>query len=273
MSREIGRVSRSQRKTPGRLLTCSSRGHAGTDWTLTVNQAVQIVTRRQRDGTAQAGPAQTGYQARPRPRQPGSSQPGQSQPGQRQPRPRQPRPRQPSQRQQGGTATGSPAASSTSSRNGALSWPRRRCRPWPSRATRGPACVTSRRTPVFHGVLHDYFSDKTELSPLRAQYKAECVTRYDNIVATATSAGELKRGFGVAMAATLVEEATLTGSGTPAEPEAVRRLLPPRRHRDRPEPRAHDLADRQQVLRPCGTRWPCLPGLPTPSSTGGSSRH
>jgi hypothetical protein len=41
------------------------------------------------------------------------------------------------------------------------------------------------------------------------QYKAECVTRYDNIVATATSAAELRAGFGAAMAATLVDEATL----------------------------------------------------------------
>jgi len=61
-----------------------------------------------------------------------------------------------------------------------------------------------------HGVLHYYFSDKTELITYCVrQYKAECVTRYDNIVATATSAGELRRGFGAAMAATLVEEATL----------------------------------------------------------------
>lgn len=61
-----------------------------------------------------------------------------------------------------------------------------------------------------HGVLHYYFSDKTELITYCVrQYKAECVTRYDNIVASATSASELRRGFGAAMAATLVEEATL----------------------------------------------------------------
>jgi AcrR family transcriptional regulator len=61
-----------------------------------------------------------------------------------------------------------------------------------------------------HGVLHYYFSDKTELITYCVrQYKAECVTRYDNIVATATSAAELKQGFGAAMAATMVEEATL----------------------------------------------------------------
>jgi AcrR family transcriptional regulator len=61
-----------------------------------------------------------------------------------------------------------------------------------------------------HGVLHYYFSDKIELITYCVrQYKAECVTRYDNIVATAGSADELRRGFGAAMAATLVEEATM----------------------------------------------------------------
>jgi AcrR family transcriptional regulator len=61
-----------------------------------------------------------------------------------------------------------------------------------------------------HGVLHYYFSDKIELITYCVrQYKAECVTRYDSIVATAASAGELRQGFGAAMAATLVEEATM----------------------------------------------------------------
>jgi AcrR family transcriptional regulator len=61
-----------------------------------------------------------------------------------------------------------------------------------------------------HGVLHYYFSDKIELITYCVrQYKAECVTRYDNIVATAASAGELRRGFGAAMASTLVDEAHL----------------------------------------------------------------
>jgi AcrR family transcriptional regulator len=61
-----------------------------------------------------------------------------------------------------------------------------------------------------HGVLHYYFSDKFELITYCVrQYKAECVTRYDSIVATAGSADELKRGFGAAMAATLLEDGTL----------------------------------------------------------------
>jgi AcrR family transcriptional regulator len=61
-----------------------------------------------------------------------------------------------------------------------------------------------------HGVLHYYFSDKFELITYCVrQYKAECVKRYDGIVATAGSAAELKRGFGAAMAATLREDAAL----------------------------------------------------------------
>ena len=61
-----------------------------------------------------------------------------------------------------------------------------------------------------HGVLHYYFSDKFELITYCVrQYKAECVKRYDSIVATAACAAELKRGFGAAMAATLREDAAL----------------------------------------------------------------
>jgi AcrR family transcriptional regulator len=61
-----------------------------------------------------------------------------------------------------------------------------------------------------HGVLHYYFSGKFELITYCVrQYKAECVTRYDSIVATAGSAAELKLGFGAAMAATLREDAAL----------------------------------------------------------------
>ncbi|HTT52722.1 MAG TPA: TetR/AcrR family transcriptional regulator [Streptosporangiaceae bacterium] len=61
-----------------------------------------------------------------------------------------------------------------------------------------------------HGVLHYYFRDKIELITYCVrQYKAECVTRYDSIVATASSADELRAGFGAAMAATLVEEPTM----------------------------------------------------------------
>ena len=61
-----------------------------------------------------------------------------------------------------------------------------------------------------HGVLHYYFADKFELiGHCVRQYKAECVTRYDSIVATAGSAGELKRVFGAVMATTLRQDATM----------------------------------------------------------------
>ena len=41
------------------------------------------------------------------------------------------------------------------------------------------------------------------------QYKAECVTRYDQIIVTADSAEELRRSFAEAMAATLREDAAM----------------------------------------------------------------
>jgi AcrR family transcriptional regulator len=68
----------------------------------------------------------------------------------------------------------------------------------------------AQNTEFSHGVLHYYFSDKFELITYCVrQYKAECVTRYDSIVASASSPTELKRGFGAAMADTLREEARM----------------------------------------------------------------
>jgi AcrR family transcriptional regulator len=61
-----------------------------------------------------------------------------------------------------------------------------------------------------HGVLHYYFADKFELITYCVrQYKAECVTRYDTIVATATAADGLRADFGAAMAGTLRDDAHL----------------------------------------------------------------
>jgi AcrR family transcriptional regulator len=61
-----------------------------------------------------------------------------------------------------------------------------------------------------HGVLHYYFEDKFELIAFCVrQYKAECVKRYDAIVATATAAEELRAGFGAAMTGTLRDDAAL----------------------------------------------------------------
>jgi AcrR family transcriptional regulator len=61
-----------------------------------------------------------------------------------------------------------------------------------------------------HGVLHYYFADKFELITYCVRrYKAECVKRYDSVVATATTADELRTGFGAAMAKTLREDASM----------------------------------------------------------------
>jgi AcrR family transcriptional regulator len=58
-----------------------------------------------------------------------------------------------------------------------------------------------------HGVLHYYFSDKADLiTQCVRQYNAYCVTRYDQIVATAASPGELKRDFAAGLAKTLRED-------------------------------------------------------------------
>lgn len=61
-----------------------------------------------------------------------------------------------------------------------------------------------------HGVLHYYFRDKVELITFCVrQYKAECVTRYDQVVATSTTAEGLRETFGAAMAGTLREDGAM----------------------------------------------------------------
>ncbi len=61
-----------------------------------------------------------------------------------------------------------------------------------------------------HGVLHYYFADKVDLIMyVVRRYKAHCVTRYDEIVATARTAAALRRAFAEGMAATLRAEAAL----------------------------------------------------------------
>jgi AcrR family transcriptional regulator len=61
-----------------------------------------------------------------------------------------------------------------------------------------------------HGVLHYYFNDKIDLilEGVR-QYKAVCVTRYDAIVDSATSARQLRSSFAAALAETLVDDGTM----------------------------------------------------------------
>jgi AcrR family transcriptional regulator len=68
----------------------------------------------------------------------------------------------------------------------------------------------AQNSPFSHGVLHYYFSDKEDLlTHCVRQYEAACVTRYDEIVAAAISAAELKREFSGAMAATLRADAPM----------------------------------------------------------------
>src|SRR6478735_10929781 len=61
-----------------------------------------------------------------------------------------------------------------------------------------------------HGVLHYYFRDKVDLiTHCVREYKARCVTRYDQIAATATTADELRLGFAAGLAQTMVQDAHL----------------------------------------------------------------
>src|SRR5690349_15706535 len=58
-----------------------------------------------------------------------------------------------------------------------------------------------------HGVLHYYFRDKVELiTHCVRQYKAGCVTRYDELLTTSSTAEELASAFGAAMAATMRDD-------------------------------------------------------------------
>lgn len=61
-----------------------------------------------------------------------------------------------------------------------------------------------------HGVFHYYFSDKLDLICCCVRhYKAKCVTRYDEVIASAQSPDELTEGFLAKLAATLQTEASM----------------------------------------------------------------
>jgi AcrR family transcriptional regulator len=65
-------------------------------------------------------------------------------------------------------------------------------------------------SPYSHGVVHYYFADKVELITYCVrQYKAQCVTRYDDIVASAAGADELAASFAEALCTTLVQDAAM----------------------------------------------------------------
>ncbi len=61
-----------------------------------------------------------------------------------------------------------------------------------------------------HGVLHYYFTDKVDLiTHCVRQYKARCVTRYDQIVAPTQTADELRLGFAAGLAETMVVDGAM----------------------------------------------------------------
>ncbi len=61
-----------------------------------------------------------------------------------------------------------------------------------------------------HGVLHYYFADKVDLILCSVrQYKARCVTRYDEVTAAARSSDELVQGFVHALGQTVREDGRL----------------------------------------------------------------
>ena len=61
-----------------------------------------------------------------------------------------------------------------------------------------------------HGVVHYYFANKIELIIYCVRhYKAQCVTRYDAIVAEASTADELCRSFASKLAETLGAESAM----------------------------------------------------------------
>jgi len=61
-----------------------------------------------------------------------------------------------------------------------------------------------------HGVLHYYFTDKLDLILCSVrQYKARCVTRYDEVTTTSTSFAQLLDGFTEALGDTLRNETTM----------------------------------------------------------------
>ena len=61
-----------------------------------------------------------------------------------------------------------------------------------------------------HGVVHYYFSDKLELIIYCVRYyKAQCVTRYDAVIADSTTADGLVEAFAAKLAETIRDEAPM----------------------------------------------------------------
>lgn len=68
----------------------------------------------------------------------------------------------------------------------------------------------AKNSPFSHGVLHYYFRDKLDLITYCVRYyKAQCATKYDGVVADATSAEGLLKGFIDKLCETLVVDASM----------------------------------------------------------------
>ena len=68
----------------------------------------------------------------------------------------------------------------------------------------------AQNTEFSHGVLHYYFSDKVDLILCSVrQYKARCVTRYDEVTTSSTSYQQLLDGFAAALGQTVRDEAPM----------------------------------------------------------------
>lgn len=68
----------------------------------------------------------------------------------------------------------------------------------------------AQNSPFSHGVLHYYFTDKTDLITHCVRlYNDECVTRYDDIVAGAATAADLRGGFCGKLVETMVADAEM----------------------------------------------------------------
>lgn len=68
----------------------------------------------------------------------------------------------------------------------------------------------AQKSPFSHGVVHYYFADKTALILHCVRYyKTQCMTRYDEVVATATTPEELLEGFTDRLVETLCQEAAM----------------------------------------------------------------
>jgi AcrR family transcriptional regulator len=68
----------------------------------------------------------------------------------------------------------------------------------------------AQHSPFSHGVVHYYFSSKEELIIYCVRYyKRTCVTRYDEVVATSTTAPGLREAFADRLAETIREEAPM----------------------------------------------------------------